>query len=89
MAVLVIAEVPVQTQPGYEMLRGLLKDALKESSGFILHTAFATDDGWRIIELWQSKEDSYRFYAKNIVPNLPPGIHPKRTVQELHHVLTA
>ena len=89
MAVLVIAEVRGQTQKGYEGMRGLLKDTLKESPGFILHTAHATDDGWRIIELWQTKEDSDHFYAQNIVPNLPPGIHPKRTVQELHDVLTA
>ena len=89
MAVLVIAEVKGQTQQGYEGMRGLLNDALKESPGFILHTAHATEDGWRIIELWQTKDDSDRFYAKKIVPNLPPGIHPKRTVQELHDVLTA
>jgi hypothetical protein len=89
MAVLVIAEVKGQTQQGYEGMRGLLNETLKESPGFILHTAHAIEHGWRIIELWQSKEDSDRFYAENVAPNLPPGIHPKRTVQELYDVLTA
>lgn len=89
MAVLVIAEVKGQTQQGYEGMRGMLNDALKEAPGFILHTAHATTDGWRIIELWQTKKDSDRFYARNIAPNLPPGIHPKRTVQELYDLLTS
>ena len=89
MAVLVIAEVKGQTEQGYEGMRGLLNDALRESPGFILHTAHAIEDGWRIVEVWETQEASDSFYAKNIVPNLPPGIHPKRTVQELHDVLTA
>jgi len=58
MPVLVIAEVKGQTQQGYEGMRGLLNEALKASPGFILHTAHATQDGWRIIELWQTQEDS-------------------------------
>lgn len=88
MAVLVIAEVKGQTQQGYDGVRAALLDVMKSAPGFILHAGHATADGWRIIEVWETKEDSSRFYAKNVAPNLPPGIHPKRTVQELHGLLT-
>jgi hypothetical protein len=60
---------------------------MKSAPGFIMHAGHATSDGWRIVEIWETKEDSDRFYAKNVAPNLPPAIHPKRSVQELHGLL--
>jgi hypothetical protein len=87
MAVLVIAEVKGQTQQGYEAVRAALADVMKSAPGFILHAGHATPDGWRIVEVWQTKEDSDRFYAKFVAPNLPSGIHPKRRVRELHGLL--
>lgn len=89
MAVLVTAEVKGQTQQGYEGMRAMVDDVLKAAPGFVLHTAHAVTDGWRIVEIWDSKDASDRFYVQHIAPNLPPGIHPKRSVQELHDILTA
>ena len=89
MAVLVIAKVKGQTQAGYEAVRAALADVMKTAPGFILHAGYATPEGWRIVEVWETKEDSDRFYAKYVAPNLPPGIHPKRSVQELHGLLRA
>ena len=87
MAVLVTAEVPGQSQQGYDGMLGMLQGPLKQASGFILHTAHPVEGGWRIIELWESKSQSNEWYAKNVAPNLPPGVHPKRTVQELHSLV--
>ena len=39
-------------------------------------------------EVWQSKLESDQWFAKYVVPNLPPGIHPKRSYQELHSIVT-
>lgn len=89
MAVLVTAEVKGQTEQGYAGMLAALGEVLKRSPGFILHAAHPTADGWRIIEVWDSKQDSDRFFAQNVAPNLPPGIRPKRSVQELHGVLKA
>jgi len=89
MAVLVTAEVAGQTQEGYDGMLGVLEGAIRQSPGFILHTAHAVEGGWRIIEIWDSKELANQFYAKNVAPNLPPGIRPKRTVQELHRFVKA
>ena len=86
-SVLITAEVKGQTQQGYEGMRSVLSDALKQAPGFVLHTAHPVDGGWRIIEVWETKQDADQFFAKNVAPNLPPGIRPKRTVQELHGLI--
>lgn len=89
MAVLVTAEVPGQTKEGYDgMLAGGLGDAVRHAKGFIMHVAAETADVWRIIEVWDTAEDANQFFAKFVHPNLPPGIKPKRSFQELHNVLT-
>jgi hypothetical protein len=41
-----------------------------------------------VAEIWKTKADADAFFAKYVVPNLPAGIHPKRTYQELHSFVT-
>jgi hypothetical protein len=87
MPVLITSEVKGQTQQGYEGMRSVLADALKQAPGFLLHTAHQVDEGCRIIEVWESKEHASQFFAKHVAPNLPPHIRPKLSVQELHGVV--
>jgi quinol monooxygenase YgiN len=87
MAVLVTAEVPGQTRQGYEGMLQLLAESIKAAPGFILHTAHPMEGGWRVIELWESREAANQFFARHVAPSLPPGIRPKRTVQELHSLV--
>lgn len=58
MAVLVTAEVKGQTQTGYDDMLNLLAGHLKQAPGFILHTAHPVEGGWRVIELWETGDDS-------------------------------
>lgn len=87
MAVLVTAEVAGQTLEGYEGMRGALAEQIRSAPGFLLHTAHPVDGGWRVVEVWESKRSADEFFAKFVAPNLPAGIRPKRSVQELHGVL--
>ncbi len=87
MAVLMTAEVTGQTQQSYDGMLEALAGSIRAAPGFILHTAHAVEGGWRVIELWESKDAANQFFAKHIAPNLPPGIRPKRTVQELHSLV--
>jgi hypothetical protein len=89
MAVLLTAEVSGQTQQGYDGMLQFLAESIKVAPGFILHTAHAVEGGWRVIEIWETKEAANQFFAKHVAPNLPPGVRPKRTVQELHSLVTA
>ena len=87
MAVLVTAEVAGQTQQGYDGMLQFLAESIKAAPGFVLHSAHPVDSGWRILEVWETKEAANQFFAKHVAPNLPPGIRPKRTVEELHSLV--
>jgi hypothetical protein len=87
MAVMIIAENPGQTQQGYDGMLAVLAERIRAAPGFIAHTGFAVEGGWRVVELWQTKEQANQFFAKHVVPHLPPGVHPKRSVQELHSLV--
>lgn len=87
MSILVIAEVPGQTAQGYDSMLATLAEPLKRASGLVLHCTHATEDGWRVIEVWESKAHSDQFFATFVAPHLPPGIRPKRTVQPLHNIV--
>jgi hypothetical protein len=88
MAVLISSNVKGQTLEGYEAVLALVADSIKQASGFIMHYAHPVEDGWIVTELWDSKKQADEWFVQTVVPHLPPGIHPKRSYQELHVVLT-
>jgi hypothetical protein len=55
----------------------------------MLHTSHPIDGGWRVIEVWQSRAEATACFAACIAPHLPPGIRPRRTFYEVHHVVRA
>ena len=87
MAVLITAEVAGQTEQGYDGMLVALEGLLKHAPGFVLHSAYQVAGGWRVLEVWESKIQANEWFAKVVAPNLPPGVHPKRSVQELHSLV--
>lgn len=87
MAVQVTSEASGVTPEIYQYMLGLLLERMQQSPGFRLHAGHATEAGWRIIEFWDSRDQANQFFAKHVAPNLPPGIRPKRSVQELHGIV--
>lgn len=87
MAILIMADVPNQTQQGYDGVLAVVEPLIRQAPGFIMHGAYPVDGGWRSIEVWESKEAATAFFAKYIAPNLPPGVKPKRTIQELYSLV--
>jgi hypothetical protein len=87
MAVLVTADVPGQTTEGYDGMLAMLEGSIRNAPGLVLHTAHPIEGGWRIIEIWDSKEEATAYFARFVHPNLPPGIKPRRTLQELHRLV--
>ena len=88
MAILINTNVKGQTQEGYDQVLTLLHDLIQKSPGFILHSSYPSNDGWAVVEVWNSKGEADQFYAKHVTPNLPKGIVPKRSYQELHSIVT-
>lgn len=89
MPVIVIAEVPGQTQEGFASILKALTPALKQAPGFILVTGFPGKEGWQTIEVWESAKEATQFFEKVIYPNLSPHLKPKRTLHELHSMVMA
>jgi quinol monooxygenase YgiN len=87
MTVLMTAEIAGQTREGYEAMLPRVLDALRNAPGFLMHTAHATPTGWRVVELWESREASGRFFAAHIAPNLPKGIYPKASYEVVSGVV--
>lgn len=87
MAVMMISDVCGQTQDGYDELLTKVSPTLQSAEGFLMHASHPIDGGWRVVEIWASRDDAGRFYAAEIAPNLPEGIHPKVSFVPLHDVL--
>lgn len=86
--VMIVAEVPSQSRAGYDAMRLALGDVLHRAPGLILHTAHPVEDGWRVVEVWETRRDADRFFVDEVVPRLPAGIRPKRSTVELHDVVS-
>jgi hypothetical protein len=87
MAVLIIGEVKEQTAAGYDGMVAQMGERIHNAPGRLLHTSHVTDDGWRVIEIWESRALANAWFAEHVAPNLPPGIKPRRTFQDLHLML--
>ena len=88
MAVLISIKVKGQTQEGYDSVLTAVRELVKKAPGFIMHCAHPAEDGWQVTEVWNSKKESDEWFAKYVVPNLPQGMHPKRSYHELHSCVT-
>ncbi len=86
MAIMMISEVMGQTEEGYDGLLSRVGPVLRAAPGFRMHASHAVDGGWRVIEIWDSREDAGRFYATAIAPHLPSHIRPKVTFAPLYDV---
>ncbi len=87
MVVAIYADVPGQTEEGYEQTIRLLGDAVKGAPGFIMHIGHPIPGGWRVVEVWESSTDAAQWFARSVRPNLPPSIVPERRVHEVHTLI--
>ncbi len=88
MAVLISTKVKGQTQEGYDGILNAVKESIQNAPGFIMHCAHPAEGEWLVYEVWQSKQQADKWFGAVVVPNLPKGIHPKRSYQELHSMVT-
>jgi hypothetical protein len=84
-----VAYVYVQDVPSsweqYERVEGVLVDP--PPTGLLVHVAGPTDEGVRIIDVWESEEAWERFRAERLAPAIAALGGPSRpepTFRELH-----
>jgi hypothetical protein len=87
MAIGVLLDIPRGTQEQYEEINqkafGDPKGPSEPPDGLILHTAGPTSDGWRIFDVWESRDAFDRFNNELIMPavedidmpRIPPEVY--------------
>ena len=65
---------------------GLVRLLRHAPSGLLLHVAGPTEEGFRIIEVWESEAAWRRFepFLHEAVAALDEDVHPRVTVRDLH-----
>lgn len=77
MAFIMIAEVAGADASFIEGMKAAgVVDVLAKAPGFVSHISGAASSGYRVIEVWDSKEDHQAWYDNQVAPNLPPGMAP-------------
>lgn len=77
MAIVLIADIPGMTSEMYGQAIDQVRGALKAAPGFVAHAGTPTPQGFRVTEIWESRDDCMRFMASVIMPmaqqaGLPP-----------------
>ena len=95
MAVGMLIDIPGGTAEMYEAVNQEMFGTSQPDPGrmpeeLIFHTAGATADGWRIFDVWESREAFDRFFREQVGPAMqaigdqaPPGPPPEPQIHEL------
>ena len=77
MAVIMITDLPGMS---LEMLDGMRQagvlDQMSLAQGFQGHWSGQTETGYRVIELWESRDAWQDWYDGTVKPNLPSSVEP-------------
>ena len=88
MAVLMTAHIPGATREMIDAMQPLLEQ-LRKAKGFRVHTNGPVADGWRVIEVWDSREDFEAWFEASVKPAFAEGgPMPSITFDPLNEVAT-
>jgi hypothetical protein len=62
---------------------------LRRATGFVLQADGPMDGGWRLVSVWERREDFNHWYESVVKPNLPPGTPARDRVYELPNMVFA
>ena len=68
MAVVLVADVPGMTSETYRQAIDQVRAQLKAATGFVDHSGTPTPQGFRVTEIWESRDDCTRFLQDTIMP---------------------
>ncbi len=87
MAIALILDLPGVTEAQYATARGMLGETLPP--GNLIHVAGQTEDGWRVVEVWESPEAIDAFFRSAAagaafqaagMPPVQPTVFPVSTL---------
>ena len=68
MAVVLIAQIPGMTSETYRQAIDQVRAPLKAAPRFVAHAGTPTPQGFRVTEIWQSRDDCALFLQETIMP---------------------
>ena len=77
----------------YDAIHSAIMQKASDPAGLIIHTAGFAGDGFRIFEVWESREQCEKFMTEVVMPTVMevtrgnPGAPPATTTYELHNML--
>jgi hypothetical protein len=88
MAVAIVMDFPGGTRQQYDQVVARMHLGGLLPPGAIHHTAGPTDDGWRIVDVWESREQFERFAGERIGPlTADAGMGPPHSfVVDVHNI---
>lgn len=87
MAVLAVIDIPGLTAEQYDAVLARMGVEQRPAPGIFIHLAAPTDDGFRIVELWDDQDAFERFLSERLFPTateLGLDAQPTITVKPLH-----
>lgn len=75
------AELAGVTQDQYDAMHAHFAPLASAAPGFVAHIAGPIEGGFYILEVWESKADSDRFFQEHVAPTMPPNA-PMPSIQE-------
>jgi hypothetical protein len=77
MAVIMIAEAPGADASFVDgLVASGVPDAMVKAPGFVSHISGITSNGFRVIEVWETRDAHQAWFDEQVAPNLPPGMRP-------------
>jgi heme-degrading monooxygenase HmoA len=85
--VVVTSEVQGMTREMYDGMASQLQPVVGATPGFKAHVAVEVPGGFRIIEIWESRQQAEAWYDGTIKPAAASvGLNPTTDFQEAHNV---
>lgn len=88
MAIAMVFEGAGVTQAQYEQARDEVAPGNMPPAGMLYHVAGPTDNGWRVVEVWESQEAADRFFQEKLeraLQNAKIEVQPQ--VFQVHNVM--
>jgi quinol monooxygenase YgiN len=91
MAVQVHAHYPGVTREAYDAMIPQVEERLRAEPSFIAHLRAPAADGWRVIEVWESRAAADAWLRERIAPMMAAAgrAAPDVQVQPVHYVIVA
>jgi hypothetical protein len=89
MAIAILFEAPGTTREQYEQVASVVLPGGKLPEGMQSHLAAPSENGWLVLEIWDSAEAAQRFFEGPLRPELErAGIQPQARQFPVHTLIT-